>query len=193
MEIRNRAEFLNLAGLVEGGTLLLALGGGWLAGVSPWEAVSWRWEAVAVALLATLPMLGVFYVASGPRTAALEMLGGALSLCRWYDLILLAALAGLGEELLFRGVLQPWLAKWNPSIAFFATNVAFGLMHAVTPAYALVAAGVGMYLSWLAYGVGEPNLLRAIVAHGVYDAIAFGLIVREHRRKHAGRAGESEE
>ena len=111
------------------------------------------------------------------------MLGAALSRCRWYDLIILAALAGFGEELLFRGMLQPWLAEWNVTFAFIATNVAFGLMHAVTPSYVIVAAGVGMYLSWLSYGIGEPNVLRAVIAHGVYDWIAFVLIIREFRRK----------
>ncbi|MBX3439767.1 MAG: CPBP family intramembrane metalloprotease [Planctomycetaceae bacterium] len=181
MGITNRVEFLNLAGLVEGGTILVALGGGWLLGVSPWSSIAWSGEAVAVGLLATLPILGVFHLATGPRTVAVEMLGEALSRCRWYDLILLAALAGFGEELLFRGVLQPWLAQWSAPFAFLAANLAFGVMHAVTPSYALVATGVGMYLSWLAYGIGESNLLRAIIAHGVYDAIAFGLVVRQYR------------
>ena len=183
MEVTNRAEFLNLAGLVEGGTILTALAAGWLVGVSPWEVMVWRWDAVGIAVLATLPMLGLFFVAKGPRTVATEMLGEVLSRCHWYDWVVLAALAGVGEELLFRGVLQLWLSEWNPTFAFIATNVAFGLMHAVTPSYALLTAGVGMYLSWLVYGIGEPNLWRAIVAHGVYDAIAFGLIVREYRRK----------
>lgn len=193
MEIRTRAEFLNVAGLVEGGTILAALAGGWLLGISPWESVSWQWRAVAISCIATLPMLGVFFVATGPRTVAVELLGQALSRCRWYDLVLLAALAGLGEELLFRGLLQPWLAQWSPVFGLIATNVAFGLLHAVTPAYALVAGGVGLYLSWLAYGVGEPNLLRAIIAHGVYDAIAFGLIVREYRRRQLHSAGKTDE
>ncbi len=187
MEISNRAEFLNVAGLVEGGTILAALGIGWLVGVSPWEVMVWQWDAAAIALLGTLPLLGLFFVAKGPRTVATEMLGEVLSQCHWYDWVLLAALAGVGEELLFRGVLQLWLSEWNPTFAFIATNIAFGLMHAVTPSYALLTAGVGMYLSWLAYGIGEPNLWRAIVAHGVYDAIAFGLIVREYRREQDGR------
>lgn len=189
MEITNRGEFLNLAGLVEGGTIFLALCFGWLVGVWPLETVIWRWDAVLVALLGTLPILALFHVVSGPRTVAIEMLGEALSRCRWYDLVFLAALAGVGEELLFRGVLQPWLALWSPLFAFLATNIAFGLMHAVTPMYAVVAAGVGMYLSWLTYGIGEPNLLRAIIAHGAYDLIAFGLIVREYRQKHESEKG----
>jgi len=141
----------------------------------------------------TLPLLGLFYVAKGPRTVATEMLGEALSRCYWYDWILLAALAGVGEELLFRGVLQLWLSEWNPTFAFIAANIAFGLMHAVAPSYALLTAGVGMYLSWLAYGIGEPNLWRAIIAHGVYDAIAFGLVVREYRRERDGRMGSDGE
>ena len=144
MEINSRAEFLNLAGLVEGGTILAALAGGWLLGISPWESMPWQWEAAGLGLLATLPMLGLFFIATGPRTVATELLGAALSQCRWYDLILLAALAGVGEELLFRGVLQPWLALWHPTWAFVLTNIAFGLLHAVTPTYALLAVGVGM-------------------------------------------------
>jgi hypothetical protein len=45
----------------------------------------------------------------------------------------------------------------------------------------------------LTYGVGEPNVLRAIVAHGVYDAIAFRLIVLEHRRKQADQYRDDDE
>ncbi len=193
MEVTNRAEFLNLAGLVEGGTILTALAGAWLTGVSPWDVMVWRWDAAAIAVLGTLPLLVLFFVAKGPRTVATEMLGEALSRCHWYDWVMLAALAGVGEELLFRGVLQLWLAEWNPAFAFIATNIAFGLMHAVTPSYALLTAGVGMYLSWLAYGIGEPNLWRAILAHGLYDAIAFGLVVREYRRGSDSREGSGGE
>jgi membrane protease YdiL (CAAX protease family) len=193
VEVRSRAEFLNLAGLVEGGTVVAALGLAWLLGVSPWELLHWRWDALAVGVLATLPMSSMFMIATGPREVATEMLGAALESCRWYDLVLLAALAGVGEELLFRGVLQPWLAGWHPLFAFFATNIVFGLVHAVTPAYALLATGVGMYLSWLTFGIGEPNLWRAIIAHGVYDAVAFAFIVREHRKRRKQRESFGED
>jgi membrane protease YdiL (CAAX protease family) len=193
VEIHSRAEFLNLAGLVEGGTVVAALLLAWLLGVSPWELLHWRWDALAIGVLATLPMFSLFFIATGPREVATEMLGAALDSCHWYDLVLLAALAGVGEELLFRGVLQPWLAGWNPTFAFFAANIVFGLIHAVTPTYALLATGVGMYLSWLTFGVGEPNLWRAIIAHGVYDAMAFAFIVREYRKKQRQRAAGEEE
>lgn len=183
MEIVNRRDFLRLAGLVEGGTVLLALVLGWWAGINPWSDVTWTWPAVSIGLLATAPIFLVYGFARDTRTVAIEAIGPALSLCRWYDLIVLAALAGLGEELLFRGVLQPWLSTASPWVGFVAANVLFGLVHRVTPTYALIAGGLGMYLSVIAFHVPGGNLLSAIIAHGLYDYIAFLLIVQEYRSR----------
>lgn len=181
VEVTSRTDFLNVAGVVEGGMVLVAIAAGWLVGVSPFEYLRWELDAVPVGLLATLPMFAGYYLVKEPRNQAVELLGDALSRCRWDDLILVGALAGFGEEVLFRGVLQPWLATWNPTFAFIAVNLLFGAVHFVSVSYFLVVTIVGMYLSWLAYGIGEPNLWRAIIAHGAYDAIAFFLIVRQHR------------
>jgi uncharacterized protein len=183
MDIGNRLDFLRLAGLVEGGTVLLALVIGWLAGVNPWSDVAWTWPAVGIGLVATAPIFLVYGFARDTRTVAIEAIGPALSLCRWYDLIVLAALAGLGEELLFRGVLQPWLSRPSPWIGFVAANVLFGLVHLVTPTYGLIAGGLGMYLSVVAFHLPGGNLLSAIIAHGLYDYVAFLLIVREYRSR----------
>ncbi len=186
----SRKEFLNLAGLVEGGTVLLALGLGSVLGVSPWDVLHWDLTSVAVGLLATVPMLVGFVIFRGPRNQAADLLGDALSRCRWDDLILVGLLAGFGEELLFRGVIQPWIAWWHPLGALILTNLLFGVIHFVSLSYFLVVTLFGVYLSWLTYDIGEPNLLRAMVAHGVYDAIAFFLIVRQHRNKtsHTGQS-----
>lgn len=181
MDVSDRRRFLRLAGLVEGGTILLALVLARLAGLDPWSHVVWTWPAVGIGLLATAPIFLVYAFARETRTVAVEVIGPALSLCRWYDLIGLALLAGVGEELLFRGVLQPWLSQPSPWIGFVAANVLFGLVHAVTPAYALIAGGLGMYLSLVAFLVPGGNLLSAIIAHGLYDYIAFLLIIREYR------------
>ncbi len=172
--------------------MLLALAIGWLVGVSPLDYLRWDLEAVPIGLLATLPMLLAFYAVKEPRNIAVELLGEVLSRCRWDDLILVAVLAGVGEEMLFRGVLQPWIAAWNPTAAFVLVNLLFGVMHFVSLSYFLIVTIVGMYLSWLAYGIGEPNLLRAIIAHGAYDAIAFFLIVRQYRQKEESRESNVE-
>ncbi len=176
-----------MAGLVEGGTVLGALALAWLLDVRPFEMFTWSWTALGWGLLAVLPMLVVFFSTPSTRSIVVEMLGAPLSHCRWYDLMALAALAGFGEELLFRGVLQPGLG-------FLATNVLFGLAHAVSPLYAVLATLFGMYLSILTFNIGgSPNLLRAVIAHGVYDYIAFLLVVREYRRSTSAGANASPE
>ncbi|MEC7377933.1 MAG: CPBP family intramembrane glutamic endopeptidase, partial [Pseudomonadota bacterium] len=48
-------------------------------------------------------------------------------------LVLLSVLAGVGEELLFRGAVQGWLvAHTGPVTALLAASVLFGLVHYVS-------------------------------------------------------------
>lgn len=185
MDLDNRTDFLKLAGLVEGGTLTAAMLLGWLLRIDPWEHVRFTLEVTVIGLAATLPIFLVYGLAYETRSVAVEMMGLPLSRCRWYDLIILAALAGLGEELLFRGVLQPWLSRSSPLFGLLAANILFGLVHMVTPVYALLATGIGLYLSAVAYAIPQSNLLAAMIAHGVYDYVAFLLIVREYRTRSA--------
>ena len=70
-------------------------------------------------------------------------------------------------------------------------SVLFGLAHAASWTYLLYAATIGALLSWLTYGwpglpfpAEAPNLLRPIIAHAVYDYIAFLWIVRDYRSQH---------
>ena len=101
-----------------------------------------------------------------------EALGPSLVACRWYDLLLVAAVAGLSEELLFRGVLHPLMGPiWS--------NVLFGLVHFITPAYAMLAGILGGYLGWLFQA--SENILAPIIAHGLYDFLAFLAVAREFR------------
>jgi membrane protease YdiL (CAAX protease family) len=179
----DRGSFLNTAGTLQGGIVLVALGLGWFSGTLPLQSMSWDLSAVAVGSLAILPMLGCLTFATKLRRLVRDLLGRPLSLCRWYDLVLLAALAGFGEELLFRGVLQPWLGRIHPWVGIIGANLIFGALHALTPAYAVFATAFGLYLSWLYVGYDEPNLARPIVAHALYDYVAFLIIVREVRRE----------
>ena len=92
-------------------------------------------------------------------------------------LALVALFAGLGEETLFRGVIQPALATHLPVLAALAATAAlFGLAHWITPTYALLAGIVGAYLGGLLLVSG--NLLVPIVAHALYDLVALTLLVR---------------
>lgn len=85
---------------------------------------------------------------------------------------LMAIAAGVSEELLFRGVLQSWGAKFAPEIiAIMLSNAVFGMMHMRTALYAVIAGLVGVYLGVL-YMLTD-NLLAPIAAHALYDAVAL--------------------
>ena len=104
--------------------------------------------------------------------------------CTWVELAAISLLAGLGEELLFRGVFQAAMAEWtgdflphSPAgamvgdwIAIVGVAIVFGLLHAVNAAYAVLATLMGLYLGWLWMATG--NLAVPIVAHAVYDFLA---------------------
>ncbi|MFV0446078.1 MAG: lysostaphin resistance A-like protein [Planctomycetaceae bacterium] len=189
MDITSRRGFLNLAAVFEGATLGIGVLLGWWSGTLTSSALRFPWADVGWGVLAVVPMLSLLVVARDLRRQVREMMGAALAQCTWYDLIALALLAGLGEEVLFRGVLEPWIGRWDPWFGLLLANILFGLAHAVSPNYFLFAALIGVYFSllnrgWPGWGgsLGQPNLLRPILAHALYDLIAFVVIVRDYHR-----------
>ena len=90
---------------------------------------------------------------------------------------LVSSIAGFGEELLFRGVLQPLASSWfGVPIGFVLASVVFGLLHSVTPTYAVLATLVGAYFGWLF--LATNNLLCPILTHSVYDFVALVYLTR---------------
>lgn len=197
----SRARFLNLAGLFQTGMVLFALGLGWLVKVDPLERLLPRWDALGIALLGLAPLTLFFYVSfqhpfgslKTIREFLIETLGPLLARCGSLDLLLLASLVGFSEELLFRGVIQPWLGQWGFWFGLFGTSVAFGLLHAVTRTYALIAALIGLYLGGLLEFCQPSNLLVPILVHAAYDWLAFLVVRRSYEQCLASRGmtGES--
>ena len=111
-----------------------------------------------------------------------DTLGPLLSRCRTADLLLLAILAGLCEEVLFRGFLYGYVRQFDRGLAILICNLAFGLAHLVTPLYAFLAAMAGLYLTALIAVDPSPNLLVPIIAHAAYDFVAFLIVVRDFRK-----------
>lgn len=191
--LADRGHFLNLAALFEGLIIVLAFLLGWIAGIAPLGTITWAWEAVAWGLGAAVPLLFFFllthWLPLGPlqriRRVLVDMLGPSLVVCHWYDLLFLSLLVGFAEELLFRGVLQPWLSAWGYVTGLVASNVLFGLAHSVTVAYAVLAALIGLYLGWLLDVTGERNLLVPALTHAAYDFVAFLIVAHTYRKKSA--------
>ncbi|KAL9187616.1 hypothetical protein ACHAXT_005994 [Thalassiosira profunda] len=86
--------------------------------------------------------------------------------------ILLGAVAGWGEEWLFRGVFQTLLSeRFSSNVALGISGVVFGLLHAVTPVYALLAGAASVFFGYL-YNLSE-NLAVPMICHAVYDVGAL--------------------
>jgi len=88
------------------------------------------------------------------------------------DLAVVSLLAGVGEELLFRGFLQTWFAQAaGAHVAVLAAAVVFGLAHAISRSYVVFASVLGISLGYLYHLTG--SLPAAMVAHAVYDFAAL--------------------
>jgi len=176
---------LALAVAAEGGLVLLALGLGRWIGVAPFAHLEWTWRGLAWGIGATAPLLlglaWCLHTTAPPvvrlvrlveqRLAPLFAGSGPMAV------VLIALAAGVGEEALFRGVVQPALAAHSPiAIAVLLTGLLFGAAHWITPTYALLASIVGSYLG--ALFVLSGNLLAPVVAHALYDVIALAVLVR---------------
>ncbi|MFV8571607.1 CPBP family intramembrane glutamic endopeptidase [Marinobacter sp. SBS5] len=91
---------------------------------------------------------------------------------RWPVLLLLSLLAGVGEELLFRGAIQGWLLQHTgPWTAVIAASLLFGLVHYVSFTYFVMATGLGLVLG-TAYQL-SGSLTMVMVWHAVYDLLAL--------------------
>lgn len=91
-----------------------------------------------------------------------------------WTLLLMAALAGICEEVIFRGWLQPmaglWLASFLFALVHFPPN-RYAWRHPATWAMVALYFPVGLALGWLYQWRG--NLLAPIVAHALSDALGL--------------------
>ena len=130
---------------------------------------------VALALGAALSLVALRTPLARHVAEALEPLSGlrfTLPNC-----LLMGALAGIGEETLFRAALQPWIGIWPASLLFALAHVGqVWVSPGITPAklgypvYAL-AAGLALGATYAHFG-----LAPAIVAHAAYDAIELWML-----------------
>ena len=97
--------------------------------------------------------------------------------CTWWHIFCIAILAGVGEELLFRGFFQTWLSNYlSISLAILAVSIVFGLLHYLSHAYFVCTLLISIAFGAVYYFSG--SLLMVMVWHGAYDFIALVIIVK---------------
>ena len=192
------AHFAVLAASFEASLTLVAICLGWLMSKPPLETLQTSAYSLGEGFLAVAPMLVLLWLCvrlpfrpfSDVTDVADRQLTPLFRNCNLVEMAAISLLAGLGEEMLFRGVLQGALGDWTGGLlggsaaanqaahwtAAAVVAVLFGLMHAVNASYTLLAAVIGFYLGglWILTG----NLIVPITAHTVYDFLALVYLVR---------------
>lgn len=116
--------------------------------------------------------------------ALARSLASALGELSLRQCVILALLSGIGEEIFFRGALQPRVGLW-------AASLLFGLAHFVPRRELLpwtaFSIGAGLLLGALFEATG--NLVAPIAAHATVNAVNLRLLVRRYGASGAGEAG----
>lgn len=90
------------------------------------------------------------------------------------EIVILALASSIGEELLFRGALLPWLGPWLQAVVFALLHVGPGKRFLP---WTVSAFALGLGFGWLA--VGTTNLGAPIAAHFVINFLNLRFIVAE--------------
>ena len=86
------------------------------------------------------------------------------------SLVVLAGLAPLVEELVFRGLLYGWLVgRWGPRVAFALSALAFAAAH-VERAHIILVLPLGVWFSWLRWRCN--SVVPSLIAHTVNNGLA---------------------
>jgi membrane protease YdiL (CAAX protease family) len=185
------SRLLPLAVVGEGG--LAIVGGLWLYGAGHPVRLGATWTALAAGVATALVLaLAQWWVqrsapAVGPVQAMRELqrrifepLFAPLSVA---EMVAISALAGVGEEILFRGAMQASFGWPVATIAFGACHLGLSRRGWVLGIWAGAA---GAALAGLAIATG--GLVAPIVAHAGYDLAALLWIRRQARRAAGGPA-----
>ena len=177
----------------EGALAVLAVFLGWLIGRPPLESLHWvpadARLAVAAALIPLAILIPCILYPIGPLAELLRIVEETLvplfAGCSIIDLAIISMLAGLGEEMLFRPIVQKSLEQLlgGPWMGLAGAAVLFALAHWITTTYAVIAGLIGLYLGWLWMATG--NLLVPIVTHAAYDFVVLVYLVKIRAPRHS--------
>ena len=187
----NRTTLLLVTLFVEGGLYVAGLF--LMGGSGAMQAkFSLSWSGTFYALLLSLPMFASLFLAMRSKWKPLSQLREELEEKVYpifinsniVDLVLIALLAGVGEELFFRGWLQGALSnRLGLWLGILIASAIFGFAHYLSLTYAVYAFITGIYLGVIYHLTG--NLFVVMTIHGLYDFIALVILVRQGKAKKA--------
>jgi hypothetical protein len=191
----NRNSGFRLAIVIEGALAILAVLIGWIFGVPLrdqfGQSARQLGQGALWGVLAMLPLLAMFWWLIGTSWPAAKQLRSQVEQlivelfpdASISQMIAVSVMAGIGEELLFRGVLQTLAARWTtPLLGIALSSLIFGVFHALSPLYFVLATVVGGYFGCIV--MAGQDLLPAMVAHVLYDCFALAYLSRAYSARH---------
>jgi len=153
-------------------------------GIDLWARMSFDLATINVAVLSTIPLLGAMLMLTQSKWKWVRFLHEPIHthmmpLLRNLPtggLLMIACAAGVGEELLFRGLIQQGLSDWGGAgVGLVLASLLFGAAHALNRYYALVTFVMGLYLGLL-YQASE-NIVLVMLVHALYDWVALRFLL----------------
>ena len=182
--MKRPANIVPLAVAFEGGLGLAAVGLAWWLDVPLAHRLTPSTGALVRGAIGLIPLLLMLAYATRSRWRPLaelrrqveQLVGELFRDVSWVGLAAVSIAAGVGEELLFRGALQPLAERWfGPAAGLIVVSLIFGALHAASRTYFILATLVGLYLGWLAQEYDD--LLAPIFIHAAYDFVALWMLV----------------
>ena len=93
------------------------------------------------------------------------------------NVVAIAVVAPIVEELAFRGLGVSLLANIGPAVAVVVVGIAFGLVHGLVRGLPILAL-FGATLAWLR--LRTQSVLPGILVHATYNGISLALAVTQH-------------
>lgn len=166
-----RNNILVIAVLMEGAVLALALALAWYFNINLLPVTQDAAGDIIIGTLGAVPPFALFIFTLSKKAEKIPLLGslkeivvkdikGMFLNSGFMDLVLISLLAGIAEEILFRGVIQT-------RFGIVAASAVFGLVHCVSPAYIVVTVIMGFYIG--AFYFFSGSLLIPIQIHFIYD------------------------
>jgi uncharacterized protein len=179
-----RDVIVMLAVFFEAGLALLSLVLGWVFGHPPLKHFVWSLEDALTGVVATVPLVLMFLAMMrwpvGPLARVKKFceyeVVPLLNNSSWSEIGLISVSVGVGEEMLFRGVIQTSISSslglpWGLVLA----SLLFGLLHPVSLTYMIIASVLSLYLGSVLILGG--NLLTVMIVHVLYDFAALGYLL----------------
>src|SRR5688500_762935 len=98
----------------------------------------------------------------GTNSTENPQLEAMLDVITWPMAFWIAFAASVGEEILFRGILQKWIGFWGQAIVFGFAHASYG-----TPLQIIVPFAIGLLFGW--FVKRGQGILVPMAAHFVYD------------------------